>query len=282
MKIIKGLLLATIVYTITLVLTNFFMPYSQGFKELEASDNPVSLLFTLFSSAWICFSMYFVIRHSGFYGKKLFLTLLGTMFFVLPFMTQIETLFFINAFPALTKFDVILLMFAMGLFPLSAAAILLVNYFQNDGTASEKIKLNFKGVIWRLGAVGIIYLCVYMIFGYFVAWQFEELRIFYSGSSEKLSFFQQVFSNSPGMILFQILRGVLFGIAVIPLLLMINKAKKTFIISVCLVYLCTAVVLLIPNVLFPDIVRFAHLIEMAGSMLLFGIITGNVMWGAKK
>jgi len=65
--------------------------------------------------------------------------------------------------------------------------------------------------------------------------------------------------------------------AIIPIRRMI-KNKPAFLISVCLIYLCTAVVLIIPNVLFPDMVRIAHLIEMSGSMLLFGIIAGNILW----
>jgi hypothetical protein len=123
-----------------------------------------------------------------------------------------------------------------------------------------------------------------MIFGYFVAWQFEELRLFYSGSTEKLSFWGKMANNiltNPIIVPFQILRGILFGAAIIPIRNMINT-KNTFIASVCLVYLCTAVQLVIPNVLFPDVVRIAHLIEMSSSMLLFGLIVGNILWSNKS
>jgi hypothetical protein len=40
--------------------------------------------------------------------------------------------------------------------------------------------------------------------------------------------------------------------------------------------------LIIPNVLFPDIVRIGHLIEMTSSMFLFGVITGNILWVKRK
>ena len=43
-------------------------------------------------------------------------------------------------------------------------------------------------------------------------------------------------------------------------------------------YLTTAVLLIIPNALFPDMVRIGHLIEMTSSMLMFGIIAGNILW----
>jgi len=209
---------------------------------------------------------------------------LFVLFFVQYFMTQIETLFFGHAFIALSKPDIILLMLA-GLFPLLGVTALLVKFFQNKDSVYQKGKIKIRDITVKLGIIGIIYLCVYMIFGYFVAWQFEELRLFYSGSSEKLSFLGQMVNNiktNPIIIPFQILRGILFGMAIIPIKNMLSKNKIVFITSVCMVYLCTAVILIIPNVLFPDIVRIAHLIEMSGSMLLFGIIVGNILYENDK
>jgi len=261
---------------------NALLPFSQGFKELGSSGDPMALLFLLISSAWTCFAIYFVIKHTEYYGKKLFINLLFVLFFIQFFMTQIETLFFGNAFTVITKLDIILIMFA-GLFPLLGAIALLVKFFQNKNVVCEKVKINVKDTVLRLGIIGIIYLCVYMVFGYFVAWQFEELRLFYSGSTERLSFWSQMANNiktNPIIIPFQIVRGILFGLAIIPIKNMVNKNKIVFIISVCLIYLCTAIVLIIPNVLFPDTVRIAHLIEMSSSMLLLGIIVGNILWEA--
>jgi hypothetical protein len=199
-------------------------------------------------------------------------------------MTQIETLFFGSAFAVLTKPDIILIMLA-GLFPLLGTVPLLVKFFKNKNIIHKKNKINIKDIAIRLAIIGIIYLCIYMAFGYFVAWQFEELRLFYTGSTEKLSFFGQMVNNiktNTVIIPFQILRGILFGAAIIPLKNMVNKNKIIFIINVCLIYLCTAIVLIIPNVLFPDTVRIAHLIEMGSSMLLFGIIVGNILWEKDK
>ena len=277
-KTILKLMLSTIVYTIVFVIANAILPFSPGFRELGASEDPTGMLFILLNAAWICFTIYFIVRHT----RISFLNLLFVMFFVQCFMTQIETLFFTGAFPVLTKTDVILIMTA-GLIPLLAVIPMLLKFFQQKGDAGEsavivKQSLKIKSLIPRLGIIGIIYLFVYMIFGYFVAWQFEELRIFYSGSAEKLGFFGQQLNNiktSPVIFPFQIIRGILFAVFILPLMNMADKNK--FIISVCLVYLCTAIVLLIPNVLFPNIVRIAHLIEMSSSMLVFGILVGNIL-----
>ena len=272
------LLLCIIVYAVVFALTNAVMPFSQGFRELKPAGNQANILFLLIDAAWICFTIYFIIRHSRLSGKKLFLNLVFVVFFVQSFITQIETMFFSYVFPALTTLDFILITLA-GLFPLLASAPLMVKFFQNKDIEAEKTELNIKNILIKLGIIGIIYTCVYMIFGYFVAWQFEELRIFYSNSPEKLSFWGQLINNiktDPMIYPFQILRGILLGAFILPLKYTIGK-RNAFRISVCLVYLCTAALLLIPNPLFPDKVRFAHLIEMTSSMLLFGIIVGSIL-----
>jgi len=279
-KTIIKLLFAAISFSILFIVSTALLPFSQGFKELSSFGNPFVLLFILISTAWTCFTIFFVIKHTDYSGKILFLNLLFVLFFVQYFMTQIETLFFGHAFIAISKLDIILLMLT-GLFPLLGVTALLVKFFQNKNIIHERKKINIKDILLKLGIIGIIYLCVYMLFGYFVAWQFEELRLFYTGSTEKLSFWEKLANNirtNPIIFPFQILRGILFGIAIIPIKNMVSKNKISFIISVCLIYLCAAVVLIIPNVLFPDMVRIAHLIEMSSSMLLFGIIVGNILW----
>jgi len=279
-KTILKFLSATVLYAILFMVANTFLPFSQGFKELGSSGDPMALLFLLVSSAWTCFAIYFIIKNTEYFGKKLFINLLFVMFFIQYFMTQIETLFFGNAFTVITKLDIILIMFT-GLFPLSGVIALLVNFFQTKSNLCKSVKINIKDIAMKLGIIGIIYLCAYMIFGYFVAWQFEELRLFYTSSTEKLSFWGQMANNiktNPIIIPFQIIRGILFGLAIIPIKNMVNKNKIVFIISVCLIYLCTAIVLIIPNVLFPDMVRIAHLIEMSSSMLFFGIIVGYILY----
>jgi hypothetical protein len=274
------ILLSTVLFLVLLIVANALLPYSQEFKELGSSGDPTAILFLFICCSWTCFAVFFVIKYTNYSGKILFFNLLFVFFFVQYFMTQIETLFFGNAFTILSKLDIILLMLA-GLLPLSGAIVLLIKYFQNKNAVYVRDKINIKDISIKLGIIGVIYLCVYMIFGYFVAWQFEELRLFYTGSTIKLSFWGQMANNiktNPIIIPFQILRGILFGIAIIPVKNMIIKNKMVFIISVCLIYLCTAIGLITPNVLFPDKVRIAHLIEMSSSMLLFGIIVGNILW----
>jgi hypothetical protein len=266
-KTILKLSFVTIIYAFLYIVINAFLPYSQGFKELGTSANPKALLFFLFSSAWTCFTIFYIIKHTYYPTVKAIINIVCVMFFVQYFMTQMETLFFGSAFTVLTLKDTVLLMLA-GLFPLLGTVPFMIKLFHNDAITQEKIKISLNQLIIKLSIIGFVYMCIYMLFGYFVAWQFEELRLFYSGSTEKLSYFGQMSSiikTRPIAFPFQILRGILFGIAIIPIRYMISKNKLSFITTNCLIYLCTAVVLIIPNVLFPDTVRMAHLIEKTSS-----------------
>ena len=277
-KTILKLLVCIIVYTVVFMAANALMPFSQGFKDLSASEDPAGLLLQLINMAWVCFTIYFIVRNANFSGLKLFFFLLGTMFFVQQFMTQIETLLFGFAFPVLKKSDVIMIMLA-GLFPLAAVIPLMIKFFKNSSTIPEKPEFSIKKLIPKLAVIGLLYCIIYSLFGFFIAWRFEELRNFYTGLEETLSFGNRIIGFEPILLIIQMIRGILFGIFIIPLRMIIVKSKKTFIIGVCLVYLCTAAMLVAPNVLMPGMVRIGHLLEMTSSMLLFGIIAGNLLWG---
>jgi len=283
-KTLFKLVLCIIVYAIVFIAANALMPFSQGFKELATTGNSSGILFILVFAAWVCFTVFFIIRNTHWNGIKLFINIVFVVFFIQSFMMQIETMFFGSAFPAFQKLDIIFVTL-IGLFPVLAVVPLLIKFFQNKDSVFENNKINTKTILIRLGVIGVIYLFVYMVFGYFVAWQFEELRVFYSGSPEKLSFWGQTVNNfktTPIIFPFQIIRGILFGVAIIPIRNMLSKNKIIFIISVCLLYLCTAIQLIIPNALFPDVVRLAHLVEMSSSMLLFGIVVGNILWSVES
>ena len=270
-----------IVYSLVFMIINLILPFSDGFKEMNSSSNPFTLIFLLISSAWTCFVICYIIKKSNWNGIKITLSVIGMVFFIQYFMTQIETLLFGHAFEVLTTFDVLNIMIA-GLVPIIVIVPLAVKFFQNKSGDNSFEMISIPKIALKLVIIGIIYMFVYFIFGYFVAWQFEELRFFYSGSTVLIGFIDQImvnFNSNPFIFPFQIFRGILFGIAAVPLLMMFKNNKNYFFISLCLLYLCSAIVLIIPNPLFPDAVRYGHLIEMVSSMFVFALITGFILWG---
>ncbi len=277
MKKILKIMLTTFVYSLLFIISNAIMPYSEQFKQLNSQADPSAAPFMFVNSLFVCLTIYYIVKNSKLQGLKLVANVSGVMFFIQTFMTQIETMFFGHAF-ALTKTDMFLII-AAGILPIVLTTMLTVKLFKAKSAQTYvKTEIDIKDLATKIAILSVVYLCVYFFFGYFVAWQFEQLRIFYTGSAEKLGFIAQLINNiktNPVIFPFQIFRGVLFTLGIVPLYLTIEDKKK-FIVSVCLVYLCTAIVLVVPNVLFPDAVRIGHLCEMTSSMLLFGLIVGFV------
>ena len=273
LKTIVKLVLCIIVYTVVFLVASAVMPYSQSFKEMSSSDNPFIILFMMVYNACVCFTIYFIIKHAHYNGKNLFFIIVFVMFFVQPFMTHIESFFINGPFYTLTKLDVILIILA-GLFPLLATVPLLIKFFHIKNGVPVNSKIYIKYIPIKLGIIGIVYLCSYILLGFIVTLLFEEFKTHYG----------ETIANTPNAYLnafIQILRGILYGVFIIPLIKII-KTKWEFIISICMVYLCTSIQLIIPNEFIPDNLKIIYFIEMTGAMLLFGIIVGNIIWWNKK
>ena len=66
----------------------------------------------------------------------------------------------------------------------------------------------------------LVYIVLYMLFGYFVAWQVRELRLFYGGPAELNGFFEQwelTAIAKPEFPVFQYFRGILWILCLVPL-----------------------------------------------------------------
>ena len=277
------LLLIVFAYTVLYMVTNAVLPFSEAFMGLSANGSPLSAVFLFTNSLFVCFTISFITKNSSWRGIKRVVGISAVVFMVISFMTQIETLFFGEAFAVLTKMDVVYIMLAQ-LPSIIAATLLSVRFFgEKVPRTRENAAISFSALIPRIALIGVIYVAIYFLFGYFVAWQFEEVRIFYSGSAENAGFIGQLMNNLRDNAIiypFQFIRGVVFAICVLPLLYMMRGKKVIFMVSVCLVYLCTAIMLIIPNPLFPDAVRLAHFAEMASSMLCFGLVAGYILYTA--
>ncbi|MGC3945708.1 MAG: hypothetical protein QM762_14505, partial [Chryseolinea sp.] len=108
-----------------------------------------------------------------------------------------------------------------------------------------------------------------------VAWKVSDLRVFYSGQATDNGFIGGLIANvdeRPTIFPFQFLRGVLFGLFVLPLMHMFSDQPRTLLISLVLVFSSVGIMLIIPNVLFPDNVRWAHFRELMSSMIIFAVV----------
>ncbi|MCI0351210.1 MAG: hypothetical protein L0Z53_17440 [Acidobacteriales bacterium] len=119
-----------------------------------------------------------------------------------------------------------------------------------------------------------IYLCLYFTFGY--------LRAYYGGSDFG-SFFTQmsdIARNNPGLIAFQVLRGVLWAAIAFPIVRLVKGSRWQVGLAVALLFsVVVSDKLLLANPYMPESVRMTHLVEVASSNFLFG---WAVVWLLRK
>ncbi|HMG94448.1 MAG TPA: hypothetical protein VK589_30520 [Chryseolinea sp.] len=154
------------------------------------------------------------------------------------------------------------------------------------GKMSREPKQQFTLVVneWRPFVVPflllscIVYPLIYLTFGYYIAWQNENLRIFYTKSSELTSFFHQgAGSLADGLYFFQILRAAIWVIATIPLVIMLRHLKGYYLLVGLLTSLLPATQLFIPNPYMPQEIAMIHFVETASSNFIWGAVIAIVV-----
>ena len=273
--------LSVFVYAIAFMIAGAFLPYSEGFLEIMTEQPPVAFLIQFVSFVWVCFAIYFIVKHTPYAGKKLFFRTLYILFLTMFFITFLGAMYSADAFDGkVTRLDFLSVMLT-GLFSLLVTIPLMIRFFGNKSEAIAVIeikKLDIKTTAQFLAFCGVLYMAVYFLFAFFVQWQFADFREFYGDTQWGQAAWGDDNSGLFAWLSITLIRGMLNGLFVLPLLAMITQNKRVFIIGLCLIYLAPALSHLSPNPMFPDTVRYLHLVAMAGSMLLFGLIVGNVLW----
>lgn len=222
----------------------------------------------------------FLLIYSQWRGLKLILAVFVLYFGIGTFMTQIESLFFNSALAIPTEMQgkIILSGFiiAMLFAPLS---VWVMGKMRGKGEVNDSMPLRqllSKGLL-----LSFIYCCVYILFGYFIAWQSPAVRLLYQGNSDILPFGQHMtnmVNHSPVLIFFQLFRGVLWaGLA----WLVIQMTEGSWWIKGIIIGLLFGVMatggLLLPNPYMPAEVRWIHLWETSTSNFLFGFAAGWIL-----
>jgi hypothetical protein len=229
------------------------------------------------------------ILRSDWHGLRLIGVVFIIQFGVETFMTQIETLYF-NRSLQVKAHEMMELIASGALRALIFAplAVLFLGKLKNSGQSGDSrtaLKLSEWG--WRFATLAALYPIIYFVFGYYVAWQWEETRLFYSGTTAILPFlthFRGLFNSDPYIIPFQIMRGALWA-ALAMLIVKMMKAKRwESALAVGLIFagMLSSGIGLFPNPYMPSMVRQSHFYELMSSMLLFGGIAGWTLHRKKQ
>lgn len=263
------LALLVIVMLISLAVSSSIVGISTGSNDSNTPILPV-LVYSLMNTIIIAL---FIIN-SRFNRIKLIGVTSLIFFSIQYFMTQIETLYFNYVINMPIKEIVkVVISGALTSIIFSTIAVIVLGKFKKCLSYPVK-SLSMPCPLIYLSILSIIYTVIYFIFGYFVAWQFEEVRLFYTGSRDILNIFNHlanVLRNDTWLPLFQIFRGFLWaGIGLIIINSLDVKSSIEYLISSLLFSVLVSSPLLFPNPYMPAAVRFGHFIELFTSMILFG------------
>ncbi|HEX6268927.1 MAG TPA: hypothetical protein VFZ43_01715 [Anaerolineales bacterium] len=154
---------------------------------------------------------------------------------------------------------------------------LLTGGFSRKPREATKFNVSADQAVRAGASLAGVYFVLYSLFGYFVAWQSQELRLFYGGPPELKSFADQMLStlmSKPEFPIFQYFRGVLWILCLIPLFKAFSGGRVELIaLSALALGLLPTAALAFPNPLMPAEVSLYHFWEVSISMGIFGALS---------
>lgn len=216
-------------------------------------------------------------------GWKLAISLALAYYGAVTFLMQIETWYFLSAITVGP--ELLPRLFLMGIppaFMFIPLAVWILGKWRTEEEAAPNpaLMMPLKQWVWKLTVIAVVYLFLYWLAGYFIAWGNPELRAFYGHPGEAQPFFIHTINtlrDDPLLFPFQILRALLWAACALPIIRG-SKAKPwgTAVLVGLLFSVPQNLGHILPNPLIPlASVRLSHMIETALSTFVFGLI---VVW----
>src|SRR5271157_5064221 len=178
---------AVIAFPISLTIGSMILPLSKTITDAAPPTGmfslPAAMLFNGVVNATI---LVWAARRSSFKGLAMWMQLLVLSFGAQTFATQIETGYFLPAFPLLHGNFQIYLLVLHGLVTsllFSLLVVLLVGGFSRRPRPETNFNVPANHAVNAGAWLPVVYIILYMVFGYYVAWQSPAVRFFYSGTS---------------------------------------------------------------------------------------------------
>lgn len=283
-KTILGSLLqifgGAIAFLFSLIVANLIVPLS---PEIIAAATTSGFLSTplafLFNSLVNSVIMVWAAKRTQYKGIKLAAMLFVLSFGIQVFETQIETGYFLSAFPLLHNNFQLYVLILRGLITSLLFALLIAlitGGFSRLPRSQSAFTVTADNAIRYGSWLPAIYFILYLLFGYFVAWQVKDLRLFYNGPAELNSFFEQwslTLMQKPELPVFQYMRGIIWILCLVPLFKgFTGKRAELIILSALALALLPTVQLSFANPLMPAAVSLGHFWEVAISTGIFGAL----------
>jgi len=248
--------------------------------NIVPEPGPLPLMTALFiTSTAITAVIMLTIHSSRWHGWKLMLSMSVAYYLVLTVVTQLEAWYFLYGITVGPELMVRL--FVQGIpvaFIFVSIAVLVMGRLRAvENESAEIAPMPLKEWLWKLGVIYLVYLAVYYLAGYFIAWQNPAMRAFYGSPGDALPFFQQmanIFLNNPWLTPYQLVRTLVW---VAGAYIVIRGSWFSLWQTALIVGLMLSVPQnighLIPNAMIPlNSVRISHMIETASSTFVFGVV----------
>jgi hypothetical protein len=218
-------------------------------------------------------------RRSTFKGLAMLAQLFVLSFGAQVFMTQIETGYFVSAFPLLHGNFQVYNLILRGLITsllFSVVVTWMCGGFSRKPRPRSGFFVTSATFLKQAAWLPLVYIVLYMLFGYYVAWQVQELRLFYGGPAQLNGFIEQwglSLMSKPELPLFQYFRGILWLLCLVPLFLGFSgKRIELVVLSALALALLPTSQLAFANPLMPAGVSLGHFWEVAISTGIFGAL----------
>jgi hypothetical protein len=284
--LLSRLILAAIAMSIAYIASTFFI--SQPQVAMTPEDESMAGIALFLVSTINALVLSYPILRSRWHGLKLVGVVFLVQFGVETFLTQIESLYFNQALQiASSEMTGIVLAGTIRALIFAPLAVWFLGRMKSPAGLEEKLPaINLSVWIWRFAGLTVLYPIVYFLFGYYVAWQWEDTRLFYSGTKEILplvAHFRAAFASDPSFIPFQLLRGALWTTLAMLIVNMMHAKRWESALAVALIFagLLSSGIGLFPNPYMPPVVRQSHFYELLSSMLLFGGVAGWTLYLTK-
>jgi len=268
--------LKLIALTLTLLVLSgigaLLIPANQPAGDTAAAAPPLGLILLVFFFQTLALAI--PILWSRWNGWRLAAVIFVAYFGTVTFLTQIESLVYLgDKMPG----ELMAGLIAMGFFVaavFSPLCVLVLGKWRPElaARATPPPGLNLGQWGWRVAASGFVFLCLYYLFGYYIAWQDPALRAYYGGTDPG-SFLAQMMSvaqSTPWMIPLQYVRGLMYvGLGLLVVYSMRGPWWRPGL-ALSILFAVPALYLLFPNPLMPDFPRMTHFIETLPYQFLFG------------
>ena len=270
--VLKLVALTIILLVISGVGANLLPANETAGEAASGAVPPLALVLVVFFFQSLALAI--PVMWSRWHGLRLSAAIFVVYFGTATALTQIESLVYLGGkMPGSLTSG----LFLMGLFVaavFSPVCVLVMGRWK-AGLAFDEVSppaLDLGQWGWRILASGAVFLCLYYLFGYYIAWQDPALREYYGGTDPG-SFFAQmkgIVQSTPWMIPLQYARGLMYvGLGLLVIYSMRGPWWRAGL-ALSLILAAPALYLLFPNPIMPDFPRMTHFVETLPYQVLFG------------